>query len=60
MYDDKNILKTVQVKENDLSGGQVDFDELNITDMTDYSYAVFVWNDMISCKPLCAAYKSED
>ena len=60
VYDDKNILKTIQVKENDLSGSQVDFDELNITDMTDYSYAVFVWNDMISCKPLCAAYKSED
>ena len=59
VYDDKNILKTIQVKENDLSGGQVDFDELNITDMIDYSYAVFVWNDMISCKPLCDAYKSE-
>lgn len=60
VYDDKNILKTIQVKENDLSGGQVDFDELNITGMTDYSYAVFVWNDMISCKPLCDAYRSED
>ena len=57
VYDGEDIVKTVQVKDNDLSVGTVDFDELNITGISGCSYAVFVWNDMTNCKPLCKAYR---